>query len=276
MIEKEVKGYYSSHTRREWGRLYRDPFHQLEWKTTWHYLERYMPKKGLILDAGGGPGRYSVELAKKGYRVVLFDLVPEFIETARKKARKEEVLDKIQFVEGTVERLPFEDNTFDSVLCLGGVMSHLVKKRKRMRAAEELVRVLKPGKPLFVSVIGKLDIPMLVTSKPDDYPEITEDPDVFFRYCTKGDYYGGYGFAPSHFYDLEELEGEFKDKVKILKMVGLEGVFSPNSKAYNRTYRKHPELREVLWKLHLSLCENPHIAAISQHFMLVGRKPRNK
>jgi hypothetical protein len=36
-----------------------------------HFLEKYLPKKGLVLDAGGGPGRYTIELAKKGYDVVL-------------------------------------------------------------------------------------------------------------------------------------------------------------------------------------------------------------
>jgi 2-polyprenyl-3-methyl-5-hydroxy-6-metoxy-1,4-benzoquinol methylase len=41
-----------------------------------HFLEKHLPKKGLILDAGGGPGRYTIELARSGYDVVLLDLVP--------------------------------------------------------------------------------------------------------------------------------------------------------------------------------------------------------
>ncbi len=272
MIERKVKEYYSDLGIGEWKRLVKNPFHQLEWKTTWHYLERYLPKKGLILDAGGGPGRYSIELAKRGYKVILMDLTQKFLEIAKRRAKRDGVLDRITFIEGSVEKLPFENESFDSVLCLGGVMSHLVKRNKRRKAASELVRVLKPGKPLFVSVIGRLHIPMLVTSKPEYYPEMLEDPDVFFRYCLNGDYFGEYGFAPAHFYDPEELEDEFKDKIKILKMVGLEGVFSPNPKAYNRVYKKKPELREVLWRLHLSTCEDPHIVAVSQHFMLVGKK----
>ena len=49
------------------GRLIKDPYHQLELDTTLHFLKKHLPKKGLILDAGGGPGRYTIELAKQGY-----------------------------------------------------------------------------------------------------------------------------------------------------------------------------------------------------------------
>jgi SAM-dependent methyltransferase len=38
---------------------------------TTHFLEICLPKEGLVLDAGGGPGRYTIDLAKRGYDVVL-------------------------------------------------------------------------------------------------------------------------------------------------------------------------------------------------------------
>ena len=69
-----VKEYYDKHAEREWNRLVQDPYHRLEFIVTMYFLDKYLPKKGLILDAGGGPGRYTIELAKKGYDVVLFDL----------------------------------------------------------------------------------------------------------------------------------------------------------------------------------------------------------
>ena len=33
---------------------------------TMYFPEKHLPEKGLLLDAGGGPGRYTIELAKKG------------------------------------------------------------------------------------------------------------------------------------------------------------------------------------------------------------------
>jgi len=61
-----VRKHYSEHGVREWSRTVKDPYHRLEFDTTTHFLRKYLPGKGLILDAGGGPGRYTIELAKLG------------------------------------------------------------------------------------------------------------------------------------------------------------------------------------------------------------------
>ena len=37
---------------------------------------------------GGGPGRYTIELAKLGYDVVLLDLTPKLLEIAKRKIKK--------------------------------------------------------------------------------------------------------------------------------------------------------------------------------------------
>jgi len=77
-----IREYYSANVKREWERLTQDPYHKLEFETTLHFLKKYLPKKGLVLDAGGGPGRYTVELAKQGYEVVLSDITKANLEFA--------------------------------------------------------------------------------------------------------------------------------------------------------------------------------------------------
>ena len=49
------------------------------------FPKKYLPKKGLILDAGGGPCKYTVELAKQGYDVVLLDLAPVNLEFVKRQ-----------------------------------------------------------------------------------------------------------------------------------------------------------------------------------------------
>lgn len=66
------------------NKLVRDPYHRLEYNTTMYFLKKYLPSKGLILDAGGGPGRYTIELAKLGYDMVLLDLTPKLLEITKK------------------------------------------------------------------------------------------------------------------------------------------------------------------------------------------------
>ncbi len=79
----DVAEVYTREADREWGRLFRAPYQHLEFQVTMHYLQRYLPSEGLILDAGGGPGRYAIELCRQGREVVLCDLAPGNIELAR-------------------------------------------------------------------------------------------------------------------------------------------------------------------------------------------------
>jgi ubiquinone/menaquinone biosynthesis C-methylase UbiE len=243
----------------------------LEFDTTMLFLKKYLPKNGLVLDAGGGPGRYAIELAKLGYDVVLLDLVSEMLRMAKRKIKNERVQDKVkEIVEASIEDLSmYKDNTFDSVLCLGGALCHLVSKKRREKAVSELVRVAKGGAPIFVSVIGRLAV--CINSVVYLWPEMLEAPDVFREYTTTGDYFGGWGFAPAHFYSIEELKKEFSHKTTILEMVGLEGIFSAHQRRYNQVYRQK-KYNEILWEAHLKTCTNPCVVGTSQHFMIICRK----
>ena len=157
-IKELFRKYYAKYAIVEWERLTKHAYHRLEFDTTLHFLKKYHPRKGLVLDAGGGPGRYTIELAKLGYDVILLDLTPKLLEIAREQIEKAKVESKVkQTIEGSVDNLSmFEENTFDAVICLGGPLCHLVQKKQRQKAADELVRVAKDNAPIFVSVIGRL------------------------------------------------------------------------------------------------------------------------
>ena len=58
---EKVKSYYSVFN--EWGRL-DAPEGRLEFELTMPIITNHLPQKAEILDLGGGPGRYSIELAK--------------------------------------------------------------------------------------------------------------------------------------------------------------------------------------------------------------------
>jgi len=87
-VKDMIKDWYNKTAEYEWERLQQDPYHQVEFIVTMHFLEKYLPKKGLILDAGGGPGRYTIELAKRGYNIILLDLIPKMLEIAKRKKKK--------------------------------------------------------------------------------------------------------------------------------------------------------------------------------------------
>ena len=54
--------------------------HQLEHDLTWRYLNQYLPTRGSILEVGAATGRYTRQLAKRGYAVTAVDLSAALIE----------------------------------------------------------------------------------------------------------------------------------------------------------------------------------------------------
>ena len=278
MSKQQVRSYYSEMREEEWRRLTRDPYHRLEFDTTMHFFRRYLPKRGLILDAGGGPGRYTLELAKLGYDVVLLDLTPELLEIAGTQVKKAGVADRVrQVLQGSIDDLSmFEDDTFDAVICLGA-LSHVMEEENRERALDELVRVARKDATIFVSVIGRLAI--LVCGLVH-WPEDMEIDGLYQKLYDTGDYCGGPGvhargrnFAPCHLYMREELEGLFKKRdVKVLKTVGLQGLATRHQKETNNLFKKYPRGWQNWWQLHLRTCTHPSTVDNSQHFMVICRK----
>ena len=79
----DIISYYN--TFDEWGRLEREP---VEFQVNWHYIKKYLPSTGHILDNGAGPGKYSMALAADGYSVTLTDLTPKLVKIAEDKAQE--------------------------------------------------------------------------------------------------------------------------------------------------------------------------------------------
>ena len=271
VTHRMVKEWFAKSAEKEWRRLKQDPYHQIEFIVTMHFLSKYLPKTGLILDAGGGPGRYTIELAKRGYNVVLLDLVPEMLRLAERRIRLAGVKRRVkQIVEGSIEDLSmFDDETFDAVLCLGGPLCHILDSGRREKAASELVRVAKIRAPLFVSVISRLG---LLKSILVEFPHEMQ----YARHHWKvGDYIPGEygdGFTAAHWFLPEELRELFeRHGVEVLEMAGLEGLSSHHKKETNELYRDKEKWK--IWiEILLDTCTHPAVVGSSEHFLLIGRK----
>lgn len=100
-----------------------------------------------VLDVGCASGRQLFALAdhlREGQGV---DIAQSFIDEAERE-RIKKGWTHLGFRQAMIEALPFEDNAFDRVLC-GEVLEHVFDKD---RALTELLRVLKPGGTLVISV----------------------------------------------------------------------------------------------------------------------------
>jgi SAM-dependent methyltransferase len=103
-----------------------------------------------VLDAGCGIGGSSRVIAKTfSCQVTGIDLAGSFIETAKDLTKWCQLSPSIQFEKGSVLKMPFDDNTFDAVLCQQILMNIQDKKT----AVKEFYRVLKPGGSLILHEI---------------------------------------------------------------------------------------------------------------------------
>lgn len=111
-----------------------------------------LPREALILDAGCGLGGSSRLLAKNfNAKVIGVDLADRFIKAADFLTQCTGLEDKVSFKEASVLDLPFEDNTFDVILCQHILMNIQDKKM----AVKEFFRVLKKDGQLILHEITK-------------------------------------------------------------------------------------------------------------------------
>lgn len=101
-----------------------------------------------LLEIGVGPGKLLIRLAKKGYHVTGVELRHGMADEARKKA-KESGYD-IDILTQPIYKLPFKDETFDSI-----VLTFVLAEISDLdRAIIEMKRVLKKGGKVIIIAGG--------------------------------------------------------------------------------------------------------------------------
>jgi len=151
-IEKDVVDYYASGVEDQ--RL-QQGIGKLEFFRTKEILSRYLPSPpAVIYDVGGGPGMYSLWLARKDYQVHLLDFSPDHIAKARTASENQPDGQIFTIEVADARQLDRTDSSADVVLLMGPLY-HLINREDRIRALEEAHRVLTPDGVLFAAGITR-------------------------------------------------------------------------------------------------------------------------
>jgi len=108
--------------------------------------------KGAILDLCCGPGRHSLELARRGFRVTGVDRTTAYLEKARKQAEREGLA--IEFVQDDMRRFCRPD-TFDSVMMMFTSFGYFEKPAENRQVLANAYRSLKNQGTLVIEMMGK-------------------------------------------------------------------------------------------------------------------------
>lgn len=103
----------------------------------------------LSLEIGPGPGYLGLEWLKKTEGTILraLEISADMIEMAENNAGEYGLQNRVKYVEGDAQKMPFEDNTFDGVFTNGS----LHEWSQPSRIFNEVYRCLKPGGKYLIS-----------------------------------------------------------------------------------------------------------------------------
>ena len=269
-VSRHVELSYDRQPEREWERLDR---HRTELAVTLRALDDHLPRPpARVLDCGGGPGRYAIELARRGYQVTLYDLSAGCLRLAREKAAAAGVR-LAGFEQGTATDLSrFADETFDAVLLMGPLY-HLLQEAERRRALAEAVRVLKSGGPLFAAFIGRYAVPRWAAANEPAWP--VENSDLLATILASGVLpprgAEGEGFVAYFAHPAEVVPLCQSAGLEVVTVLGVEGAVSLIEDGVNA-------LSGPAWEtwvaLNYRLAADPIIHGAVEHLLAVAVKPR--
>jgi ubiquinone/menaquinone biosynthesis C-methylase UbiE len=225
-------------------------------------LSKFLPRRGRILDVGGGIGRISIPLAKTGYDITLVDLVEDFLQIAKNNAKKEGI--EIKTEKGDIRKLIYKDNEFDIVLAMRDVLNYCCDDYEK--AFSELVRVCKRNGIIVVScgtryrmVLGKGIMEKFGLKS-------------LYNFAIKGKPFPtGEGFNHINF-TVEELKSLFKKfNIKILKISG-DSIILPTIRSSATRILRNRNNVKILKKIDEILSKNEGNLNFFDHIIVIGKK----
>ena len=260
-----IERYYDAAARKEWARLGRD---RIEFAVTLRALDEYLPTApARVLDIGGGPGRYAIELTRRGHVVTLADISAVELSVASEKAAEAGVSLSAIVKADARDLCHFEDASFDAVLLMGPLY-HLLEEADRRRAVEEAARVVRTGGIVMATNITRYAAIRFWAKR--DPMQVVNDRAVYERQVATGKTPDADGFTDLYLMRPAELAALFMDTgVAHIVTIGCEG-------AVSMIGEKITELEGEPWDywvdLNYRIGKDPDTHGLAEHLLYVGRK----
>lgn len=267
-----VIDFYNQNPENEWNRLFVSPYRRLEYEVILHFLGQYLPPQGHILDLGGGPGRYTIALARQGYTVTLVDVAEANIRLARQKIERQGLKAQVaQMRVADARELSFLQNeSFDAVLCMGPLY-HLPQKQDRLQCLHECHRVLKPDSPLFLTLLPRGSYLRDALRSGNFYNSIHESPQVFEQIFRQG--HSPEAQVPNmYFCSLDEIPATLADTGFELDILASTHGFASFMDEQVNALAKNPEAWNALLHWVITTCTDPNALSAAEHLLAVGTK----
>jgi SAM-dependent methyltransferase len=150
-----VQVFYDQYGAAEWDRFDRNVAGRVSLELHKRFQRRWVHKGDRVLEVGAGPGRFTIELARLGARIVVSDISPRQLDLNRDRvfaAGYEDAVEGRQLLDVT-DLSSLEPASFDAVTALGGPLSYVFERAGQ--ALDEMLAAVRPGGIVLFSVMSR-------------------------------------------------------------------------------------------------------------------------
>ena len=256
--------------QKEWDRL-DIPLCRIEFTSTLALIETYFVEGMKVVDIGGGPGRYTIEMLKRGCCVTLFDLTAENIAFAKIKTA-EAGLKIDEFLVGDARDLSaLQGRRFDGILALGPLY-HLTERQERIAFLDTARSLLNSGGILIAAYLNAWGIARTLLT---DVPVWFAEHGNIERLLTGGTFVGAHacsGFTECHWSIPDDARAEIEEAgFFVVEEAGAEGFAGGLGSEVAGIAEHDPALFERIVAFGVLTSRLPQYRRATDHLVLVGR-----
>jgi S-adenosylmethionine-dependent methyltransferase len=267
-----IESYYRNFD--EWSRL-DSPEGKLEFSIVLDILARRLSRGSFVFDLGGGPGRYTIELAKLGHRLYLGDLSPKLIETAKEKAKLAGVMGGIESMEivNALDLSKYREDFFDAVL-LFGPLYHLTGAAEIDACLSQVHRVLKKDGLVFAAYMPWVTGVASIIDRSFIAPNQV-DPEILERTFREGVFNNASdsGFQEGMFLKTAALKSHFENAdFSELEIRSIRSVGFGREKAILELKETDESRFDAIMDIMAKMSADPSVIDCCGHALCIGRK----
>lgn len=264
---ENVREYYNANVLREWGRL-DSGYRNIEFLTTLNAIDRYFPT-GKVCDIGCGPGKYSIELLKKGFQVTLFDLSQEELNYAKAEIQNSGLIADDYVCGNAVDLSVFGDESFDAVLLMGP-MYHLIKSDDRRQCLKEVKRILKSDGIALIAYINSWGVVRALIEEELDFFANLEEVE---RMLNGTGYSADENWTELYLSNPKLMKEELgRAGFKIANYYGSESFVAGMNGKINEIKDTSPDIYEKIKEMAIKLCDHEQYRDITEHIHFIVKK----